>query len=432
MDNTDEAVTHALNFVSQLGLTLVGAFVGLFVASLLLLLIGPVTKKHSAALSFRRRTAAPLFAALGTLGALVGYRLTDIEDPTIWYGVADHALLILLIVSLGWFFYAAMGILHDLTQERIKRDSRDAQRLQTQAQVLQRVLQATVVVGTIVSVLLTFPGARAPLASLLGAAGVLSVVTGLAAQSTLGNMFAGIQLAFTDAIRVGDTVTVQVGSSEEIGTVEELTLTYVVVRIWNKRRILLPSGYFTTKPFENWTRRGTDQIGKVEFQLDWPVPVDEVRRKAHSILEGSPLWDRETWNVQVTEIGPEALTLRVVASAATAGDRWDLECELREQLAAWVSETMPWAIPHLRAELETAPPGSYDTPEVPAPEEGDEPAGRRLYSGSKAAESLRQVFAGPGEEVMQHRDQTAVAQALDARGEAYPGDKKEDEGKESP
>ncbi len=351
-DATEEVVTHAINAMALLGWSLAGAAVGIVVFLLVLLLLTIMGRRYWIIRAFTRRTRAPLLFTLTTTGAMVGYRLADIEDETVFYGVVEHALVLIFIGFLGWFFYAAVGLIQDAARARVRKDPRGAQRIQTQSQVLQRVIQSVVVIASVLSMALTFPALRAPLASLLGAAGVLSVVAGLAAQTTLGNVFAGIQLAFTDAIRVGDTVTVTVDGSEQVGTIEELTLTYVVLRIWNERRVLLPSSYFTTEPFENWTRTGTDQLGKVELKFDWPVPMPQVRLQAQRVLSNSELWDNHTWNVQMIDSDQQTVTVRIVVSAATPGDRWDLECEVREKMMAWAAEEIPWSLPKLRTERE--------------------------------------------------------------------------------
>lgn len=329
-----------------------GALVGALVFLLLVAAVKVLGRHAQLLQSLERRTRAALLVTLLVAGATVGYQIPEATDRTALYGITLHALVLILVACVGWFFYASCGLIADLTHLRVEKDGRDSQRLQTQSQVLQRVLQSVVVVATIITMLLTFPGARAPLASMLGAAGLLSIVTGLAAQSTLGNMFAGIQLAFTDAIRVGDTLTVSVAGSEEAGTVEELTLTYVVLSVWNKRRILLPSSYFTTQPFENWTKAGTEQLGGVTLQFDYPVPVDRLRERVQKVLSASPQWDRRVWNVQVTSSDSETVTVRIVVSAANPGDRWDLECQVRENILAWVCAEVPWALPRTRTVLE--------------------------------------------------------------------------------
>src|SRR3712207_3167437 len=166
---------------------------------------------------------------------------------------------------------------------------------------------------------MTFPGARAAGTSLFASAGVLSVVAGLAAQSSLANVFAGLQLAFTDAMR-GDDVVVVGG---ERGRIEEITMTYIVVHLWDDRRLILPSTYFTTTPFQNWTRRQADLLGTVEMDLDWSVPVDEMRQELTRLLEASDLWDGRVGVLQVTEATGGYVRVRALASARDAPTLFD-------------------------------------------------------------------------------------------------------------
>ena len=176
-------------------------------------------------------------------------------------------------------------------------DNRHARRVRTQVQVLRRITVAILVLCAIAAILLTFPSARALGASLLASAGLISIVAGLAAQSSLANVFAGLQLAFTDAIRVDDVVVV----ADEWGRIEEITLTYVVVHVWDDRRLILPSTYFTTTPFENWTRRAADLLGTVELDVDWEVPVEAMRAELTRLLQDTDLWDRRVGILQVTD-----------------------------------------------------------------------------------------------------------------------------------
>ena len=170
------------------------------------------------------------------------------------------------------------------------------------------------------AVLFTFPGAQQALTTVLASAGIVSVIAGLAAQSTLGNVFAGLQLAFTDAIRVDDIVVV--GDKGTMGVVEEITLTYVVLHIWDDRRLIVPSSKFTSSAFENWTRKATKLLGTVEIYTDWAVPVAVVRQKVEQLLNSTDLWDRRSWAVQVTDSTDQTVTVRVSLSASNSGNLW--------------------------------------------------------------------------------------------------------------
>ena len=184
--------------------------------------------------------------------------------------------------------------------------------------------------------------------TVLASAGVISVIVGLAAQQTLGNVFAGLQLAFTDAIRVGDVVVAD--DKKETGSVEEITLSYVVVRIWDERRLIIPCRYFTQTPFENWTRRAAAQLGTVELKLDWTAPMALIRSKVEQLLNSTDLWDGRTWGVQVADSDENTVTVRILVSAKSSGTLSDLRAFLREQLISWIVTEEPWARPAQRVE----------------------------------------------------------------------------------
>ena len=186
---------------------------------------------------------------------------------------------------------------------------------------------------------------------MLASAGLLSIVAGLAAQSSLANVFAGVQLAFTDALRVGDIVIVD----EHWGTIEEITLTYVVVASWDGRRWIVPSTVFISKTFENWTRSSPKLLGTVEFDLDWLVPVEAARVELQRIVRRSDLWDGRTVSMQVTEATGGYVKVRATVSAATSGDLWDLRCYVREELITWLQQRAVYALPRTRLEPDVTP-----------------------------------------------------------------------------
>lgn len=323
-----------------------GAVLGLALA-VLVVTAGLVSgKKMPAAGKLVKRTWLPLVTALASLGAWIGFVLTKPDDSPDWYPEVMHGLLILTLAFSGWLWYSALGLMSDPTILTNVATGRDARRYWTQAQVLEKAFRAIVVSLTVIFIILTFPQARAPMASLLASAGLLSVIAGLAAQTSLGNMFAGLQLAFTDAIRVGDTIKLE--QEEQPGQVEEITLTYVVLRIWDGRRIILPSTEFTTKPFENWTRESVSQMALTSIQVDWKAPVAEIRAQVEKLVTASPLWDKKSWSVQVSDLQGPYMTLRVVVSAENWAKAWDLRANVRENLVAWINENAPWSIPRDR------------------------------------------------------------------------------------
>ena len=328
---------------------LVGAFVGIVLSVLISALARKALSKAATASSILARVRRPghfTFAAWGAwagLGiALVNPHLSDWNGTSITTFLM-HVLLIVALACLTWMAYAAAWVFEDAAKARQDSDQGRSRRFETQAQVLRRLTQSIVVVVGVVAIIGTFEVARQAMTTVLASAGVISVIFGLAAQQTLGNVFAGLQLAFTDAIRVGDVVVA--GEKKETGSVEEITLSYVVVRIWDERRLIIPSRYFTQTPFENWTRRAAAQLGTVELKLDWSAPMTLIRAKVEQLLTATDLWDGRTWGVQITDSDEYTVTVRVLVSAKNSGHLSDLRAYMREQLISWIVTEEPWARP---------------------------------------------------------------------------------------
>jgi small-conductance mechanosensitive channel len=261
-----------------------------------------------------------------------------------------HALVILVIAAGAWLVGSLLLVLEDVALARWRVDVPDnmkARRLKTQVVMLRRVTVAAIVVLTIGVMLMTFPGVRALGASLLASAGLISVIAALAAQSTLGNLIAGLQLAFSDAVRIDDVVVVE----GEWGRIEELTLTYVAVQIWDDRRLILPTSYFTTKPFQNWTRTGSAVLGTAEIDVDWSLPIEPMREELRAVCEGTELWDGRVCVLQVTDAVGGMIRLRALVSANDAPSLWDLRCLVRERLVTWVFEHRRDSLPRVRADV---------------------------------------------------------------------------------
>ncbi|MBN1171777.1 MAG: mechanosensitive ion channel [Micromonosporaceae bacterium] len=284
-----------------------------------------------------------------------------------WHVIATRVITILTIGAGGWLAAALLHVVADAALQRFRVDVQDnltARRLHTQITVLRRVGLAAVIVVTTGTILTTFPQARAVGTSVLASAGLAGIVAGLAVQSMMRNFFAGMQLAFGNALRLDDVVVVE----DEWGRVEEMTLGYVVIRIWDERRLILPSSYFTEKPFQNWTRTGASVLGTVEVDVDWAVPIEEMRQAVCEIAEEqrATLWDGRVSSLQVTAATDGTIRARALVSAADSSKLWDLRCLLRERLVEWVQQRHPDARPRIRTELshrtrdvelETAPGG---------------------------------------------------------------------------
>ncbi|MBC2904466.1 mechanosensitive ion channel family protein [Streptomyces cupreus] len=273
-------------------------------------------------------------------------------------------LTLVLIGSAAWLVIRIAAAIVETTYTRYARAHRDparVRRVRTQVTLITRVVAAVVGVVAVAAMLLTFPAMRAAGASLLASAGILGIVAGVAAQSTLSNMFAGLQIAFGDMVRIGDTVVVD----GEWGTVEEITLTFLTVRTWDERRITMPVSYFTSKPFENWSRGGAQMTGIVYWHLDHSAPVDLMREKLRDILRECPAWDGRACDVSVTDSTPNTMEVRALVTAKDADDIWTVRVTVREQMIAWLSTAHAYALPRVNTADAALPPGLTPPPRSP-------------------------------------------------------------------
>ncbi|GGZ31393.1 mechanosensitive ion channel family protein [Streptomyces poonensis] len=267
----------------------------------------------------------------------------------------ERVLTLLLIGSAAWLVIRIAAAIVETTYSRYARAHRDparVRRVRTQVTLIMRVVSAIVGVVAVAAMLLTFPAMRAAGASLLASAGILGIVAGVAAQSTLGNMFAGLQIAFGDMVRIGDTVVVD----GEWGTVEEITLTFLTVRTWDERRITMPVSYFTSKPFENWSRGTPQMTGIVYLHVDHSAPVEAMREKLRDILRECPAWDGRAYGLQVTDTTPSTMQVRALVTAKDADDIWTVRVEVRERLIRWLADEHPYALPRVNTADALLPP----------------------------------------------------------------------------
>ncbi|MET9883971.1 mechanosensitive ion channel domain-containing protein [Streptomyces sp. NPDC006430] len=291
-----------------------------------------------------RHCRLPFQFVLGTTLLRGSYRRAGIPADYAW--AVGRALTLALIASAAWLLVRVATAIVDSAYARYAAQHPDAARLRrvrTQVTLIHRVVTAVVVVVAAAAMLLTFPPMRAVGASVLASAGLIGIVAGIAAQSSLGNLFAGLQIAFGDTVRIGDTVVVD----GEWGTVEEITLTFLVVRTWDERRITMPVSYFTSKPYENWSRGGAQMTGTVFWHLDHGAPLDLLREQLQRILEGIPEWDGRTGTLAVTDTTPHTIQVRAVVTAKDATDIWTVRCAVRERLIAWLVAHHPYALPRI-------------------------------------------------------------------------------------
>ncbi|WP_406377785.1 mechanosensitive ion channel family protein [Streptomyces sp. NBC_00197] len=267
-----------------------------------------------------------------------------------------RTLTLILIGAAAWLIVSITTAIVDTSYSRYANAHRDparVRRVRTQVALIQRVVTAVVGVVAVSAMLLTFPAMRAAGASLLASAGILGIVAGVAAQSTLSNLFAGLQIAFGDMVRLGDTVVVD----GEWGTVEEITLTFLTVRTWDERRITMPVSYFTSKPFENWSRGTPQMTGIVFLHLDHSAPVEAMRGKLRDILRECPAWDGRDYGLAVTDTTPNTLQVRALVTAKDADDIWTVRVTVREQMMRWLTEQHPYALPRVNTAEAVPTPG---------------------------------------------------------------------------
>lgn len=263
---------------------------------------------------------------------------------------AEHVITLGFIGLGGW---ALLAVINALRIRMIKRydittaDNFQARKMHTQVSLLYRLLSFLVILITLAMMLTTFEEVNNLGRSLLASAGVAGIIIGFAAQKTIGSVFAGIQIAITQPIRIEDAVVLE----GEWGWVEEITLTYVVIRIWDKRRLIVPITYFIEKPFQNWTRREAEIIGTVVIHTDFSVPVEAMRAELDRLLDATPLWNKNVKVLQVIDTTPREVVLRALMSGRDSPQTWDLRCYVREGLIAWLQQHYPHALPRTRMQL---------------------------------------------------------------------------------
>ncbi len=288
------------------------------------------------------------------------FALPFMHFPSEAMDIVAHIIVVWIIGAAAWLGTRFVALLRNMVTARYDMEERDnlkARRVYTQLRVIERVLDAVLILLAIAAMLLTFHAVRRLGVSLLASAGVAGIIVGFAAQRSLATLVAGVQIAISQPIRIEDVVIVE----NEWGWIEEITLTYVVVRIWDQRRLIVPITYFIEKPFQNWTRTSAQILGTVFIYADYTVPVDKIRDELQHILESTALWDRRAWNLQVTSATEHTVELRALMSAEDSSKAWDLRCLVRERLIAFLQATCPRCLPRVRLDREGERMGSTES-----------------------------------------------------------------------
>jgi small-conductance mechanosensitive channel len=295
--------------------------------------------------SLLKRAQGPMRLGMVLISLMLVSEIAPLSgDQASWM---QRIIVVCMIATIAWVVWTALNIWMTLYLRRFTQDAEDsllARKHVTQTHILKRVASFFIWLTAISASLMTFEEVRQYGISILASAGAAGVILGLALQPVLKNLLAGIQIAITQPIRIGDALIAE----GEMGFVEDIRATYVVVRLWDLRRLVLPLSYFIEQPFQNWTRESTNLLGTVMIYLDYSVPIEALRTHAKSVVDASPLWDKKTFAVQVTDFRDSTMEVRILMSASDAGKLFDLRCDVREKMIAYLQAEHPRALPHVR------------------------------------------------------------------------------------
>jgi small-conductance mechanosensitive channel len=336
----------------RLGMTVaVALLVAIVVHRLVRALLWRFSDGHPMAREMLERARAPMGWLVPLLVLLLALRARPEAEALHLADTAGQLLSIALVAVATWLGVRCIGAVEVFFCRRFPVDVKDnlrSRRVLTQARVLGRTASVLLILVGLAACLMMIPGVRQIGASLLASAGLAGLAVGLAAKPVLGNLIAGVQIAITQPIRLDDVVIIE----GEWGRIEEITGTYVVVRIWDERRLVVPLNWFIENPFQNWTRQSAQLIGTVYLWLDYRVPLEPLRAEVKRLCRAAPQWDGRVCVLQVTDANEHAMQLRILASSADSSSNWDLRCFVREGLISFVQRRYPQGLPRLRAQVE--------------------------------------------------------------------------------
>lgn len=319
-----------------------------FLLIILIVLKKKIVTKHGTADVLVRTARAPVQIFL--LITAIYILFETLKHHWIINPIVDHIFSILATICLGWLAIKVINLISSLLLNHFdlqQKDNYQARKVHTQVKVFKSIAVSFVTLFVIVGVLITFDTIRAQGVSLLASAGILSIIVGFAAQKTLGSFFAGIQIAISQPIRVDDVVVVE----NEWGRIEKINLTYVVVKLWDLRRLIVPINYFTDHTFQNWTQERADILGPVMLYVDYTMPIAPLREEVNRILQGNPLWDGKVKVVQVNNLTEHVMEIRILTSSANSEASFDLRCAIREHMITFIQKNYPSCLPRFRTEI---------------------------------------------------------------------------------
>ncbi|MDX5436093.1 MAG: mechanosensitive ion channel family protein [Pontibacter sp.] len=347
-------INEYFNQLDDLALGLVIIFValiaGILVKYVLFKLLRVYNKQDNPLLvrSLTHHLNHPLSFLIPLLFLSISMPLLPYSDKTVY--VLKRVIEIFDIVVFAWALINITNVARDMVRKKYqieKPDNFRERKLFTQLQFIRKLTIVLIAFIALSMILLSFDAVRKLGTGLLTSAGVVGIVVGIAAQKSIANLLAGLQIAFTQPIRLDDVLVLE----DEFGRVEEITLTYVVLKLWDNRRMILPLNYFIEKPFQNWTRTGSDILATVFLYTDYTIPIEAVRKEFDAILSGTDLWDKRVAVLQVTDSKEHTLELRALMSANSSAMAWDLRCLVREKLVQFIQQNYPESLPKLRTEL---------------------------------------------------------------------------------
>ena len=338
------------NSLWSLGVAAGSIVLALLVHLLFFTLLKRITKTKGSVFydRLRKYEAGPTRLLLPVLALMAVFPWMPLNQDIV--GHLNHATSLVLIAGVAWALVALLDVVQDYISHRHALELADnlaARRMTTQVQVLRHIAVVLIVILSIAIMVMTFPNVRHVGESLFASAGLAALVAGLAARTTLSSLLAGVQIALSQPMRLEDVVIIE----GEWGWIEEITMTYVVVRIWDLRRLIVPLSYFIEKPFQNWTRQTADLLGTVFIYADYTLPIEPVRQELQRILQSTKLWDGKVWNLQVTNTTANVIELRALMSAPSGSVAWDLRCYVREKLVGFIQQKYPESLPRTRADL---------------------------------------------------------------------------------
>jgi small-conductance mechanosensitive channel len=358
-DQPPENVNIVDQFASQWGMdNLIGlaalvaaALVAVLIHWLLFKLLRRIAARHDQVPWAHLVERVKGLTRLGMIIVAVELTLPLVQMPPRLEAVVSQIITLCIIGIIGWVAYMVVTVLTDFSISRHRIDienNLEARKMRTRLRVLRQAFVMIIFLVTVAAMLMTFPGARSIGVSLFASAGVAGIVVGFAARPVLSNLLAGIQIALTQPIRIEDAVVIE----GEWGWIEEITSTYVVVKIWDWRRLIVPLSHFIEKPFQNWTRESAAIIGSVTWHTDYTVPIAQMREKLKEFLAESKLWDGNVQVLQIIDSGSETMELRALMSAKNSPTAWDLRCEIREKMILWLQKEHPRALPRNRVQVQ--------------------------------------------------------------------------------